>query len=146
MHRKRTFVIRFDRGDEVISSLSAFCEQHHIKGGMIYGIGAFSKATFYAVVNSEIFKTNQMEINEPMEIVSALGNVSTDENGKPIVHIHSCVEVHASKTVAGHLLKGIISYTGEFFIIETDNIQKAKQGDLHLFKLDKPNGNQPQHI
>jgi len=133
--RDRTFVIRLDRGDEIVSRLAEFCQKNGITGGMIYGIGALSYAEFYAVINSNDFETNEKKVTGAMEIISALGNVSTDADGKPVIHMHACVELNAKKQEAGHLLKGIISYTGEFFIFETDKIQKHKSGSLNIFDL-----------
>lgn len=139
--RMRTFVLRLDRGDEVISTLNRFCKENNIKGGIVYGIGAMSKAKFYAVTNSDEFEVNKNEINEPMEIVSAIGDISTNKDIKniklqtPIVHIHACVEVNGEREKAGHLLEGIIAYTGEFYILETNEIPKRKMGDLMLFDL-----------
>ena len=94
-----------------------------------------SKAKLYAVNNSETFSTDKKKIEGAMELISALGNVSTDENENPIIHLHVCLEVNAKQREAGHLLEGIISYTGEFFIYETSDIKKRKKGELKVFDL-----------
>lgn len=131
---KRTFVLRLERGEEILSALANFCNENKIKGGLIQGIGALSYARLYAVKNSEEFETREDEFQEPIELVSCLGNIST--TGKePLIHLHVCLGSQDKSSKIGHLLEGKISFTGEFFIQETEKIEKIKQGDLFLFKL-----------
>ena len=39
------FVLVFDRGDEVVEQLTAWCEEHRITAARLTGIGGFSTAT-----------------------------------------------------------------------------------------------------
>ncbi|MBI2079747.1 DNA-binding protein [Candidatus Micrarchaeota archaeon] len=131
---KRIFVIRLERGEEVIASISNFCKQNKIEGGTVQGIGALSEATLYSVKNSEKFIFNEETVNQPMELVSASGNIAV-KDGEPLIHMHVCLGLsnHTSKT--GHLLRGTISFTGEFFIFETEKLVKKKEGELNQFQL-----------
>ncbi len=132
---KRTFIVRLERCDEVIGKLIDFCKSNKIEGGTVSGIGALSRVKIYSVQDSKKFIAEEETIEKPMELVSALGNIAIKENGEPIVHLHVCLGLpdHSAKT--GHLLEGIVSYTGEFFIQETERITKKKEGDLLLMEL-----------
>jgi len=128
------YVVRLDRGEDIIKLLETFCKLHNIKGSIIQGIGALSYAELYAVNRSDEFSVDKKNISGAMELISAIGNVSTN-NDNPIIHIHVCLELNAKQREAGHLLKGIVSYTGEFFIFETEQIIKTKSNNLNLFDL-----------
>jgi len=133
---KRTFVLRLERGEEVIEKLTQFCKENKIEGGTIQGIGALSYAKLYAIINPDKFETKESEFVGAMELVSCLGNITINKgNQNPIIHLHVCLELNAKSEEAGHLLKGIISFTGEFFIQETEKIEKKKDGGLLLMDL-----------
>ncbi len=133
--RKRTFVLRLERGDEIIESLSNFCKENKILGGTIQGIGAISYAKLYSVQNSKEFLPGEKEFQAPMELISTLGNITTDENNNPLLHIHTCLGFPDKSSKVGHLLKGTISFNGEFFIQETDKIDKRKEGKMNLIQI-----------
>lgn len=133
---KRTFVVRLERGDEVLGKLGEFCNSNVVESCMVYGIGALSHAKIFSVQDSEKFAVHEQTIEKPMELISALGNITRNEAGKPLVHLHVCLGLPDHTTIGGHLLEGTISYTGEFFIIETEKIIKSKQGEeLLLMKI-----------
>jgi len=132
---KRTFVLRLKRGEEVISSISNFCNKNNIQGGIIQGVGALSKARIYNVQNSDELVTKETVFKDPIELVSALGNITTGPEGL-ILHIHVCLGFPDHSSKAGHLLEGLISHTGEFFIQETERITKEKQGKMFLISAD----------
>lgn len=130
----RTFAVRLERNDEVIVSLKEFCITNGIEGGLVYGIGAVSYAKIYSVKNNEQFSTIEKEFSEPMELISALGNIGF-LGGKPFIHLHVLLGKSDKSTLAGHLLDAKISFTGEFFIVETDRLEKVKEDGLALFKF-----------
>jgi len=132
---KRTFVLRLERGEEVLSTLSNFCRKNEIHGGTIQGIGALSKVKIFNVQNSDELIKKETEFEEPMELVSAVGNITTGPEGL-IIHLHVCLGFPDHSSKAGHLLEGITSHTGEFFIQETDRIKKEKQGKMFLISAD----------
>ena len=131
----KIFVLRLECGEELVSALKTFCEKNKIKGGVISGIGAVSYAKLYSVSDSERFVKIEKEFSGPMELISALGNISLVD-GKPLIHLHVTLGRSDKSTIAGHLLEAKISFTGEFFILQTtDALEKTKQGELMLFKF-----------
>ncbi|MFH1447753.1 MAG: PPC domain-containing DNA-binding protein, partial [Candidatus Micrarchaeota archaeon] len=130
-------VIRMERGEDVIGSLEKACEGHGVKGGLVFGIGALSRCTLYASASTEKLEPNAMELEEPLEIASAMGNI-TQKNGKPYIHLHCVLGRRDYSSVAGHLKQGIISLTGEFSIMCHDRIVKRERNDelqIELMKL-----------
>lgn len=58
-----------------------------------------------------------IELNEHLEIVSYLGNLSMRDS-KPAIHLHINIGDRKGNVKGGHLQKGTIIFTGEFVIDE----------------------------
>lgn len=73
-----TYVVRLDKGEEVIASLQKLCETEQIALASVTGIGAADHAVIglYDVGQRQYHKT---ELNGPMEITSLMGNVTQKE-------------------------------------------------------------------
>lgn len=69
----KQYVIRLEKGEEIVSSIKDLCEKENIKLGSLSGIGAVNKVT------AGLFKTGEKKYvsrtyEEDMEIVSLGGN------------------------------------------------------------------------
>ena len=108
------YVVRIDRGEEVISSLTEFCIRENIPSGSIMGIGATDKITIglYHVSNREYCKT---ELSGEMEITSLVGNISR-KDGLPYLHLHINVCNSNMQIFGGHLNECHISATCELIV------------------------------
>ncbi len=120
------YVVRLNRGDEIISSITELCKKEAIKAGSISGIGATQlvEAGFYS------FKKKRYCgycFNQNMEILSLLGNIST-KDGDPYLHLHIVVSNDEGEALGGHLTKAIISVTGEIFI-DTIDVEINREPD-----------------
>ncbi|MER2138865.1 MAG: PPC domain-containing DNA-binding protein [Succiniclasticum sp.] len=109
-----TYVVRLDRGEEIIASLTEFCKKEDISLGSIEGLGAADHAVvgLYDVGKKEYHKT---EFNGPMEITALTGNVSR-KDGEVYLHIHICFCDEAMNLHGGHLNECRISATCELFV------------------------------
>ena len=131
------YVLRIDKGEEILQAVSQVCEKEGIRLGTVNGIGAVGDVTL-GVFNREKFQYESQTYKGDFEIASCMGNIST-MNDNTYLHIHMAVgnpekgEVHA-----GHLNRGIISLTGEFFLHqiegETDREYSSEVG-LNLIKF-----------
>src|SRR5215469_5865851 len=66
-------VLVFDKGDEVVSTLTAFAKEHHIAGGHFTAIGAFSDAEIgYFDLDKKDYLRNP--VKEQVEVVSLIGD------------------------------------------------------------------------
>lgn len=128
-----SYIVRIDRGEEVLDKLNEFIKETDIKAATISGIGACSEVELgvYSVKNREYIK-NKYE--GEFEILSLLGNI-TREDEEPYVHIHIMISDCVGITVGGHLNKCIISGTCELRIDECENIYQRRVDDETGIKI-----------
>ena len=109
-----TYVIRMDRGEEVMSTLTEFCQREGIRLGSVSAIGAADRATIcvYDVVEKVYSKQT---FNEPMEVTSLVGTVSS-KDGQVHLHLHVTLADAQLNARGGHLNKLVISGTCEMFL------------------------------
>ena len=71
-----TFMLRLDRGEEIIASIGALCEREGIKLGCVSAVGAVGEATLgYFDTNEKQYFTHQYA--GIYEIANLSGNIST---------------------------------------------------------------------
>ena len=115
----RTYRLNMVKGDEIISGLLEFAEKNHIKNGHFTGLGAIDKATLrWSDPVNKGSKTTQ--INEEAEVVSLVGSIATDKDGKPAVHAHTVVALADGSTRGGHLMSAQVSIIAEVFVTEEE--------------------------
>ncbi len=132
-----TFVVRINRGEEVIAKLTELCRTEGIKTASVEAIGAADHVVIglYDVEKREYHKHT---VDEPMEITSLLGNVTTKE-GETYIHLHINVCREDMTVIGGHLNECRISATCEMFVKTVDGVieRKAdeKETGLNLFEF-----------
>ena len=116
LQHNKTYVLRFDRGEEVIEGLQRFCEEQNIEAGSFSGIGAAQALTllYYDVAKKEY---HDKRSTEGHEIVSLLGNVAKME-GKTIIHAHGCFSDADMHAIGGHVKELVVAATCEV-VLET---------------------------
>ena len=130
------FIVRLDRGEEIIETLKQFCKDMNIKSGSITGIGATNKATvgFFDV---ETKKYHSKELVGNFEIAPLYGNISMKDNEVYLhIHINLCGSDHTS--FGGHLSFAIVSATVEIIIDVIDEKMDRefdKKTGLNLLKF-----------
>jgi uncharacterized protein len=103
------------RGDGLISCLKDFCKKEKITNGFFSGIGAVCEAEI-AHYSVEDKKFSSFKLNEPLEMVSFIGNVFPDEDGELIIHAHASFGRANGELVGGHLIEGQVSGVGEIML------------------------------
>ena len=132
-----TYVVRLDKGEEIIASLQVLCEKEKIALGSVEGIGAADHAVIglYDVGQREYHKT---ELNGPMEITSLLGNI-TQKDGAVYLHLHINLCNKEMQIVGGHLNECRIGATGEIIVRtlpgKVERLLDEKVTGLNLFKF-----------
>lgn len=131
------YVLRIQKGEEILTCIQAVCEKEGILLGTVSGIGAANEVTL-GLFNSEKKAYESVSLTGDMELASCGGNISTMD-GKTYLHIHA---VAANPTVGmcagGHLSRGVISLTGEFFIHRIEGRVEREfshEVGLNLFKF-----------
>ena len=108
------YVVRLDRGEEVMECLTNLCEKEGIALASISGIGA-SDCMEVGLYNVSEKKYYPKEFTGEMEVTSLVGSV-TEKDGKPYLHIHANACDEELRVIGGHLKKCRISGTGEIFL------------------------------
>jgi hypothetical protein len=101
-----TYRINMVKGDEIISGLLDFAEKNHIKNGHFTGLGAIDKAT--------------LRWSDP-EVVSLVGSITQDKDGKPGVHAHTVFALQDGSTRGGHLQSARVSIIAEIFVTDEES-------------------------
>jgi predicted DNA-binding protein with PD1-like motif len=130
------YIVRIDKGEEIVASLGKLCHEENIKSGWIKGIGAVNKATI-GLFETKDKKYHSIELEGDHEITSLLGNIASMD-GKVYLHLHINLSDMNFNVFGGHLNSAIISGTGEFFVdtIE-ENIERQFNDEvgLNLYKF-----------
>ena len=109
-----TYVVRMDRGEEVVENLTALCEREGIRLASVEAIGAVDRAVVGLYdVDKKVF--HRKEFQEPMELTSLLGTV-TEKDGKPYLHLHATLCDANMQTRGGHVNELHISATCEMVL------------------------------
>ncbi len=119
-----TYVIRIDRGEEVVDSLTAFCRQEGVKLASVEALGAADRVVIglYDVAAKQY---HRQTFEEPMEITSLLGSVST-KDGEPYLHLHINLCRADMSVIGGHLNECRISATCEMIVRVLDGRVERK--------------------
>ena len=135
---ENTYVLRLDKGEEIVSSLMDFCLNHSISLGKISGIGSTNKVKI-GLFNTHTKRYSSKEFIGDFEIVNLTGNIST-MNNEPYLHIHATISDSNLDAFGGHLNSAIISGTAEIFIerlpVQVDR-EFSEEIGLNLFKFIK---------
>ena len=113
--RYQNFIaLRLDKGDDIGACIYKVAELEQIKTANVSGIGATDNFTV------GVFDINKKEYEKFIfrgnhEINAISGNIS-EKDGKPYIHLHITATGSGGKVVGGHLIKGVISLTGEIII------------------------------
>ena len=132
-----TYFIRLDRGDEIVASITQFCEKENIELGSVEGLGAADHAIIGLYDVSERFY-HKTELNGPMEITSLIGNI-TRKDGEVYLHLHInlCDENMAVR--GGHLNECRISATSEIIVHkvsgQVERLHDTEVTGLNLFRF-----------
>ncbi len=130
-----TFILRLDRGEEIVSTLKAFCIEQQILLGTVQGIGAVGNAVI------GLFETRTKEyhtttLSGDHEITSLLGNITT-MGGEPYLHLHVTLTDETFLAYGGHLTSAVVSGTCEIFITVLEGrIDRRFDAEVGLNVLD----------
>jgi uncharacterized protein len=101
---ERTFVVVFDKGDEVIEGLTAFAGRQHLRASHLTAIGALREVTL-GFFDPAAREYRRIPLAEQVEVLSLLGVITLDGE-KPKVHAHIVVGRADGSARGGHLLEG----------------------------------------
>jgi uncharacterized protein len=119
------YIIKLEKGEEIIQSLTLFCIQNKIKSGQIAGIGGTNNISLkYFNLKKNVYITKTFK-GRNYEILTLNGNISLVDK-KPFLHIHTTIGDSDYKVYGGHLESAIIGITCEITITMTGGTIKRK--------------------
>ena len=129
MHESKSGRIVFARlseDEDLLEAITLRAKRAKITAGFFILIGALKKAKlgFY---HEQEYKP--IEISEPVEVVSCIGNISVKKE-EPIVHAHISVSNEKGEVFGGHLLPGcVVSVNAEFVLVEATDLRLQRMPD-----------------
>lgn len=125
------FVIRLEKGEAALTTLTEFCKTENIFSANFNGIGAFESVElgFYHLDKKEY---SWKKFDAAIEVVSLTGNVSLVDN-MPFLHIHTVLSDEKFQTVGGHLKEAVVGATLEIFMQTVDlQLNRAMNDEIGL--------------
>jgi hypothetical protein len=110
----RTFVLAFDKGDDVHPTLLQFATEQKLVAAELRGIGGFRQVTLGYFERASL-TYEPLPLREQVEVVALLGTI-TLADGAPKVHAHAIIGRKDGSTMAGHLLAAEVWPTLELFL------------------------------
>ena len=109
-----TYVVRMDRGEEIMATLAGLCEKEGIRLASVEAIGAVDRAVVGLYdVSEKVY--HRKEFTEPMELTGLLGTV-TEKDGEPYLHLHATFCDANMQAHGGHVNELYISATCEMVL------------------------------
>jgi predicted DNA-binding protein with PD1-like motif len=103
------------RGEEIINALTTYVAQNNITSAHLTGLGAVDEIeiAYYDVATQE-YETHHLD--EALEILNLTGNISTDNTGKTIIHVHGTFARRDLSVIGGHVTSMRVSGVGEIHL------------------------------
>jgi len=121
----RTYRVHMIKGDEIMSGLTDFAEKYHIKNGHFTALGAINKGLFGWTDVERGLGQKKIELNQEAEIVSLMGSISVDSQGRANVHGHGTVALSDGSVKGGHWWEAHVSIIAEVFVTEEEGLAEA---------------------
>lgn len=131
-----SYIVRIDRGEDVMAKLAEFARETDIGSASITGIGAASEVEL-GIYSAEISAYKHYTYTGDLEIISLTGNI-TKKDGAPHVHLHSVVSDGKDVTVGGHVERCIIVGTSELRVHTLEKTYSRKLDEetgLHILDI-----------
>ena len=126
-----TYMVRMDRGEEIMEQLMAFCVREHIMLARVEAIGAADQAELGVYdLAGQTYHTEAL--HGFMEITNLSGSV-TAMNGKPYIHLHATLADQHHAVHGGHVLNMRVGATCEMFVrVMEGSVCRKKEDTLGI--------------
>jgi uncharacterized protein len=112
-----THLLVFDKGDEVMVTLTRFAAEQRLTAGHFTAIGAFADVKL-GFLDPDTKEYAPITIDEQVEALSIVGDISV-EGDEPRVHAHVVVGKRDGSAHGGHLLEAHVWPTLEVVLTES---------------------------
>ena len=116
----RTYRVNMTKGDEMMSGLTEFAEKYRIKNAHFTAVGAINRGVFGWTDVERGLGQKKIELDQEAEIVSLIGSISLDNQGRSNVHGHGSVALADGSVKGGHWWEAHVSIIAEVFVTEEE--------------------------
>ena len=116
----RTWIVVFDKGDQVEPELLKFAADHDLSAASLSGLGGFSSVKLGYFDRSDM-RYHSNPLHEQVEVMSLIGNIAmtmTNSGTGRKLHAHVVVGRSDGTARGGHLLEAEVWPTLEVFVTE----------------------------
>ena len=128
-HMGDTWMLRIDRGEEIMACLAALCRQENICLAQVSAIGAADHSVI-GVYDLEAQQYHREELDGFMEITGLSGSV-TEMDGEPYIHLHATLAGQDHAVHGGHVIEMRVGATCEMFVRGLDG-KATRERDAEL--------------
>ncbi len=126
----RIWIAVLKAGEEAKTQLLALAKREGIENASFVALGAFEKATI-AYFDWQEKKYNDIAVEQQVEVITLVGDIVPDDQGKPSIHAHTVLGLPDGTTRGGHLQKGIVRPTLEITVTELPaHLRRHKHPEL----------------
>jgi predicted DNA-binding protein with PD1-like motif len=136
----RTFAVRFDHGDDFMSSLARFCQNNDVRQGYIpMFLAGFAEADI--VGTCEKLEDPQAPVWTKVHITNVeamgCGTIARDDDEGILPHIHTSVGLkeHSATAHTSHLLSAHVQFLTEMIIVEVDSPEMTRPREHGLYDV-----------
>jgi predicted DNA-binding protein with PD1-like motif len=116
---ERTIALVFDTGEEPMTLLARFAEEHNLDAAHFTAIGAFSEVVV-AYFDWETKDYLRIPIREQVEVLALVGDVAfSEKEKKPKIHAHVVLGKRDGTAHGGHLVEAHVRPTLEVILTES---------------------------
>jgi hypothetical protein len=130
------WLVRLQKGDLLMQSLSEIAKKENIAGAWVMGLGAASWAELgYYHLDKKLYQWKKLD--KTLEITSLQGNIGWD-GGQPAIHIHGSFSDENMQAFGGHVKELEAAGTVELLLHRwyADKIQRKPDSGTGLKLLD----------
>ncbi len=108
------YMVRLDKGELIVSTLTQFCMDKNIRSGVVSGVGGalWAELAFYDLEQRAYEYERHDEL---LEITNISGNISLVSD-KPSAHLHATMADSNYHVYGGHLKEAATAATCEIYI------------------------------
>ncbi len=123
------FLLRLEKGEELVSTVGDFCKKSKISGGWITGLGGVTSVQvgYYHLKRQ---KYVWRHVKNVVELTNLTGNIS-QIGDEVILHLHATVTDTRNKAYGGHLREATTGGTVEIFI-QTLGVKLTRSLDKNI--------------
>lgn len=129
------WIVRLDKGEQLVASLTELVKKENIKGAWISGMGGALEAEigFYQLEAKEY---QWRKLDQLLEITSLQGNISWIDS-EPMLHIHGTFSDENMQAFGGHVKELTVGGTCELLLhtVQTE-LTRSHDDEIGLKLLD----------